>query len=480
MYILVTGAAGNVGTFVTRGLRASGHRVRALDLVDAGDAADESLVGDVGDFDLMRRATEGVDAVIHLGGNPGDRPWPEIRNNNYVGCYNAFEAARELGVARVVFASRAGLLGAYPDSVQRTVDMVPRPRGLYDNSKVLGEGFGYLYSAVHGMGCVSVRIGNFNPERDRPEHPHHLSHGDCVRVFEAAVSHPDVQNEIVFGVSHSDWPLYDMEHGRAAIGYHPQDVSRVAEADRTFDRSEPEEPVAPDPPRRVLITGAAGRVGSVLVDGLRDRYEIRGLDQVDMPGMSDTVVGSVSDYDACLRATRDMDAVIHLAGVPTGGSPWNDVLEANFDGTYNIMAAARENGVRRIGYASRAGILSPYPKDEQRTVGMMPRPQSYYTMSKVFGEGLGHMYAWRYGMRFTSVRIGNFKLERDQPEHPHQLGHADNVRAFEAAITHGGSAYEVVFGVSESDWPLFDVEHGRSAIGYEPQQRSRVAETDRK
>jgi uronate dehydrogenase len=479
MHILVTGAAGNVGTIVTRGLRANGHCVRAFDLVDAGNAANESLVGDVGDFDLMRRAMEGVDAVIHLGGNGGDRPWPEIRNNNYVGCYNAFEAARELGVPRVVFASRAGLLGAYPDTVQRTVDMIPRPRGLYDASKVLGEGFGYMYSSVHNMGCVSVRIGNLSRDRDLPEHPHHLSHGDCVRVFEAAACHPGVENEVVFGVSDSDWPLYDMDHGRQAIGYDPQDVSHIADSDRTFDRSQPVELLSASPPQRVLITGAAGRVGQVLANGLGHHYQIRGFDQVDMPDLEDKVVGSVSDYDACLRATQGMDAVIHLAGVPSGGAPWQEVLEANFDGTYHIMEAARQNGVRRIAYASRAGILGPYPSDQQRTVGMIPMPRSYYTMSKVFGESLGHTYAWRHGMRFTSVRIGNFKLERDQPEHPHQLGHADNVRVFEAAMSHTGSAYEVVFGVSDSDWPLYDLQHGRCAIGYNPQQRSQVPHADR-
>jgi uronate dehydrogenase len=479
VHILVTGAAGRVGTFVTSGLRAAGHRVRAFDIVDVGGAADESLVGDVGDADTFRHALEGVDVLVHLGGNAGDRPWPEIRNNNYVGCYNAFEAARELGVQRVVFASRAGLLGAYPDTVQRTVDMTPRPRGLYDNSKVLGEGFGYAYHSLHGLECVSVRIGNFSPERDAPEHPHHLSHGDCVRLFEAAATHPGVGNEIVFGVSASDWDLYDMEHGRRAIGYDPQDVSHVAEDGREFDRSEPVAPLPADPPRKVLITGAAGRVGSVLAEGLRERFEVRGFDHVEMPTLSDTVVGDVTDPAACARAVQGMDAVVHLAGVPTGGSPWDEVLAANFDGTLNIMEACREHGVRRVAYASRAGILGPYPKSLQRRVDMLPRPQSFYTMSKVFGEGLGHMYMWRHGIRFTSVRIGNFKLERDQPEHPHQLGHADNVRVFEAALTHQGSPYEVVFGVSDSDWPLYDLEHGRRAIGYDPQQRSTVPESAR-
>ena len=270
-----------------------------------------------------------------------------------------------------------------------------------------------------------------------------------------------------------------MDHGRRVIGYDPQDVSHVAARDRTFDRSTPAESLSAAPPRRVLITGAAGRVGQVLVNGLRDRYQIRGFDQVDMPDLRDRIVARVSDYDACLRATQGMDAVIHLAGVPTGSAPWQEVLQANFDGTHNIMAAAQQNGVRRIAYASRAGILGPYPKDQQRTVGMIPRPQSFYTMSKVFGESLGHTYAWRHGMRFTSVRIGNFKLERDQPEHPHQLGHADNVRLFEAALTHEGSAYEVVFGVSDSDWPLYDLDHGRQAIGYDPQQCSHVPQGDR-
>ena len=146
-----------------------------------------------------------------------------------------------------------------------------------------------MYSSVHGMECISVRIGNFNPERDRPEHPHHLSHGDCVRLFEAAVCHEDVTCEIVFGVSDSDWALYDVDHGRSVIGYDPQDVSHVAAIDRTFDRSEPAEPLGEAPPERVLITGAAGRVGRVLAAGLRERFEIRGFDQVEMPDLMDQV-----------------------------------------------------------------------------------------------------------------------------------------------------------------------------------------------
>ena len=79
------------------------------------------------------------------------------------------------------------------------------------------------------MGCVCVRIGFFTLERDQPLSPLHLSHGDCVRVFERALVHPGVSFAVVFGVSDSNWPLYDLDHGRRVIGYYPQDRSFVPE-----------------------------------------------------------------------------------------------------------------------------------------------------------------------------------------------------------------------------------------------------------
>ncbi|MEE2658928.1 MAG: NAD(P)-dependent oxidoreductase [Candidatus Latescibacterota bacterium] len=478
MYVLVTGAAGKVGSCVFRGLTER-HRVRVMDRVAIAGVGDQ-VTGDLGDFATVCRAVRGVDAVIHIGGNPGEKPWPEIRNNNYVGCCHVFEAARELGVQRVAFASRAGLLSAYPAGVQRTVDMLPRPRSLYDNSKVFGESLCSMYAARFDMQTVSVRIGNFNPERDQPEHPHHLSHGDCVRAFEQAITHPVKGFQIVFGVSDSNWPLYDLDHGKKAIGYAPKDFAIVPERGR--DRPETPEQELPRPAHqlgRVLITGASGRVGSVLARELGSSYGIRGLDRVANLEIEDMVVGDVTDSEVCRQSVRDVDAIIHLAGVADGSSSWHEVLENNFDGMVQIMDAAIEAGVPRFAFASRAGILGPYPRNLQRTVEMYPRPESYYTISKIFGEGLGHMYHTRHGLEFVSVRIGNFKLERDLPEHPHQLSHTDCVRVFEAAITSPGVNYEVVFGVSDSDWPLYDLEHGRRAIGYEPANRSVVPKAKR-
>ena len=82
---------------------------------------------------------------------------------------------------------------------------------------------GYSYSSQYDIGFVGVRIGNFRANRPNPEHPHHLGHDDAVRVFERAIIHPDVKYEIVFGVSDSNWPMYDLDHGRLVIGYYPRD-----------------------------------------------------------------------------------------------------------------------------------------------------------------------------------------------------------------------------------------------------------------
>ncbi len=229
---------------------------------------------------------------------------------------------------------------------------------------------------------------------------------------------------------------------------------------------------------RVLITGAAGAIGANLTKGLRERHQLRGLDQVPMPLLEDTVVGDVADFATVLKAAEGMEAIIHLANV---GPSWEEALQSMV-GTYNVLEAARQNGVRRIAYASRAGLLprTVYPRTIQRTMDMLPKPDSYYSVTKVFGENLGYMYSSRHGLEVVAVRIGNFNRDRDQPTDPHHLSHRDCVRLFEQAITHPGIKFEIVFGVSDSDWPLYDLEHGRRVIGYYPQDRSRVPEDQRK
>ena len=219
----------------------------------------------------------------------------------------------------------------------------------------------------------------------------------------------------------------------------------------------------------VLITGAAGAIGSTLARGMNDRYNLRGLDREPMPDLEDAVIGDVADFDTMLEVTQGMDAVIHLTGID---HEWEGVLQSNLIGTYNMFEASVRNGVRRVAYASRAGVLGPYPRRLHRTVDMMPKPVGLYTVSKVFGEAMGYSYSSRHDIEFVGVRIGNFNANRPLPADPHHLGHGDAVRVFERAIIHPNVEYEVVFGVSDSNWPLYDLDHGRRVIGYYPQDYS--------
>ena len=224
-----------------------------------------------------------------------------------------------------------------------------------------------------------------------------------------------------------------------------------------------------DEKMRVLITGAAGGVGTQLVEGMKDRYALRGLDRLPVPDLEDSIIGDVADFDTMLRATRGMDAVIHLTGVD---HEWEGVLQSNIIGTYNMLETARQNKVRRIAYASRAGVHGPQPDEIRRTVDMVPRPVGHYSVSKVFGEALGHSYASQYDMAFVAIRIGKFNRNGPPPEHPHHLSRGDAVRVFEQAITHPGVKYEVVYGVSDSTWPRYDLDHGRRVLEYYPQDKS--------
>ena len=230
---------------------------------------------------------------------------------------------------------------------------------------------------------------------------------------------------------------------------------------------------------RILIIGSAGGIGRTLIAGMGERHDLRLIDVVPTPGRADALVGDADDYDTVLEACAGVEAVIHLVHVG-GGDAWDDAQKA-MRSAYNMYEACRVNRVRRVAFASRAGVLprSYYPRTIQRTADMLPKPDSLYTITKVFGESLGYMYSARHGLEVVGVRIGNFKPDRDRPEDPHHLSHGDCVRLFEAAVTHPNVQFEVVFGVSDSDWPLYDLDHGRRAIGYFPQDRSSVPESER-
>ena len=145
---------------------------------------------------------------------------------NIIGCYNLFEAARQAGVKRVVFASSNHAVGFYPRKRKIGTDVTVRPDSRYGVSKAFGEALGALYSDKHGMVVTCLRIGNVGP---RPLDVRRLSiwisPEDLVQLFRIGLEHPDIRFDIVYGASDNAASWWDNSRARQ-LGYRPDRQGR--------------------------------------------------------------------------------------------------------------------------------------------------------------------------------------------------------------------------------------------------------------
>ena len=223
--VLITGAAGHIGSVLRAGLSGVYPVLRLSDIAPLGEAGpgEELHRVDLHDLPHVQAMMEGVDAVVHLGAVPNENTWERVLEANIIGCYNVFEAARRKAVKRVVFASSNHVIG-FTRRPNRIGPEAPfRPDGRYGVSKLFGEGLGRLYADKHGIACVALRIGSFQPKpRDVRALSTWISHRDMVQLVRCALDAPDIHFEIVYGVSNNDRSWWD-NPGAERIGYVPQD-----------------------------------------------------------------------------------------------------------------------------------------------------------------------------------------------------------------------------------------------------------------
>jgi uronate dehydrogenase len=241
--ILITGAAGDVGTHLRREL-AGKYRIRASDLRPITKIAEETVArADISKMADALRITKGVDAVVHLGGYSVEGPWEGILSANIVGCYHVFEAARRNGVKRILFPTSNHAVGFYRRD--QTIDhhVYPKPDSRYGVSKVFGEALGSLYADKYGMEVFCMRIGNVNPRPiDKRRLSLWFSPRDLAQLVTIGIEHPDIRFEIVYGISGNRRAWYDNRNAYR-LGYRPQDDSEVYAAE-ILAREQPGDPVA--------------------------------------------------------------------------------------------------------------------------------------------------------------------------------------------------------------------------------------------
>jgi uronate dehydrogenase len=223
--VLITGAAGAIGTALRDGLRANWHRLRLTDIQPVQNLTDneEAVVADIADRSAMEAMMQDVRAVVHLAGVLGNYDLEALFRVNARGLFDVFEAARLAGVERIVFASSNHAFGCYPITETVSPALPPRPDSLYGVFKVLGETMLRNYYDRHAIRSVSLRIGTYRTlPIDQRSLATWLSPGDVAQLVDRSLRHPDPGCMVVNGYSNNT-RLKTYDPNWAVLGYQPRD-----------------------------------------------------------------------------------------------------------------------------------------------------------------------------------------------------------------------------------------------------------------
>ena len=225
--------------------------------------------------------------------------------------------------------------------------------------------------------------------------------------------------------------------------------------------------------KTVLITGAAGDVGSYLRREVAGKYRLRLSDKRTLKkDKGETFMrADISKMTDALRITRGVDAIVHLGGYSVEG-PWESIHKANIVGCYNIFEAARRNKVKRILFATSNHAVGFYRRDQTIDHRVYIKPDGRYGVSKVFGEALGSLYADKYGLQVFLMRIGNVNpAPLDKRRLSIWISPRDIAQLVSIGIDHPDIRFEIVYGVSGNTRSWYDNSNA-TRLGYRPQDNA--------
>jgi nucleoside-diphosphate-sugar epimerase len=247
--------------------------------------------------------------------------------------------------------------------------------------------------------------------------------------------------------------------------------------------------------KTIVITGAAGNLGSKLREALAGRYELRLFDK-EAHGDPEITACDLSVWsDAWADLFQGAQAVVHLAANPKADASWEELLAPNIDALVNVFHASARAGVRRVIVASSNHVMGGYQNDcgpGQLTSDLSPRPgtkyfahgaprdSSAYAATKLFAERLGRWFADQFRLSVIAVRIGWVRpgenrsedLPTDRGDWFRQmwLSNRDFCNLMERCLEADEAIrFEVVNGMSNNRGMPWDLEHTRQVLGYQPQ-----------
>jgi uronate dehydrogenase len=226
---------------------------------------------------------------------------------------------------------------------------------------------------------------------------------------------------------------------------------------------------------RILITGAAGRLGVELRKGLAHLAQnVRISDRVEMADVlphEQAVICELGDFDAIMALTRDVDAIVHFGGAATE-TDFETVLDSNIRGSYHIYEGARKNGVKRVIYASSVHAIGYHELESHIDANAPVRPDSLYGVSKTYVESLSRLYWDKFGIETLNLRIfSSFPEPADRRMMWSWLSYGDCVQYVERGLIAPRVGHTIAFGMSDNRLkPVDDRMAGH--IGFQPRDTS--------
>jgi nucleoside-diphosphate-sugar epimerase len=232
--------------------------------------------------------------------------------------------------------------------------------------------------------------------------------------------------------------------------------------------------------RVVLVTGAAGNIGSYFAQHSHDRYDLRLVErQIDddarrLEQYGQVLQGDVTDLEQMKHLCRGVDTVLHLAADPSPSADWDSVRDLNIGGTYNTFVAARAAGCRRVVYASSIHAVSGYPADVQVKTSEPVNPGDLYGVSKCFGEALARYFAEQENLSAICLRIGafqppeNVRSEKGIAMLDAWVSRRDLTQLIQRSIDVEDLKFAIFHGLSNNRFKRLDISDARELLGYEP------------
>lgn len=228
--------------------------------------------------------------------------------------------------------------------------------------------------------------------------------------------------------------------------------------------------------KRILLTGAAGVVGTALRPLLSERYaNVLLTDISDITEVAENESfekGDIADLPFVRSLATRVDGIVHLAGMVGPDYSWDEVLQPNIVGTFNVYEAARAAGVKNVVYASSHHSVGFIRRGEKIDETTAQRPDSYYGVSKAFGESLGVFFADKFGLNVLAIRIGFVGDQVIDERRLHTwVSACDLAQLIEIGLATEDLGYELVYGVSENPESFFDNSNA-ARLGYSPNDNS--------